>query len=158
VNASRLKNFLEKQLPLWREHTGLKDAKVIFLAHSMGGLVARYYLEVLEGWQDCKALVTFGTPYRGSMNAIDFLANGYKLLKLIDLTDVWHSLPSVYQLMPRQPVLKIGDEYQSIAKATLPLPVAAMGDRELRLVEMRMEPRLLRIIIMWSEITMLTNR
>ncbi|GAB4369673.1 MAG: hypothetical protein Kow00121_09770 [Elainellaceae cyanobacterium] len=122
INANLLKEFLDRQLPLWRNHTGLKDAKVILLAHSMGGLVARYYLEVLEGWQDCKVLFTFGTPYRGSINAINFLANGYKLLKLIDLTDVLRSLPSVYQLMPRQPVLKIDGSYQSIAKAAIPLP------------------------------------
>jgi hypothetical protein len=35
---------------------------------------------------------------------------------------VLRSLPSVYQLLPRQPVLKIGDGYQSIAQATIPLP------------------------------------
>jgi len=122
INAQRLKTFLDRQLPIWREHTGLKDAKVILLAHSMGGLISRYYLEVLEGWVDCKALFTFGTPYRGSINAIDFLVNGQKLLKVVDLTDVLRSLPSVYQLLPRQPVFKIGDGYQSIAQATIPLP------------------------------------
>lgn len=122
VNANLLKEFLDRQLILWRDYTGLKDARVILLAHSMGGLVARYYLEVLEGWQICKALFTFGTPYRGSINAINFLANKYKLLNLVDLTDVLRSLPSVYQLIPRQPVLKIGEIYQSIAEATTPLP------------------------------------
>ena len=44
----------------------------------MGGLVSRYFLECLEGWKDTKALVTFGTPYRGSLNALDGLANGLK--------------------------------------------------------------------------------
>jgi triacylglycerol esterase/lipase EstA (alpha/beta hydrolase family) len=68
IDAQRLKTFLDRQLPTWREHTGLKDAKVILLAHSMGGLISRYYLEVLEGWVDCKALFTFGTPYRGSIS------------------------------------------------------------------------------------------
>jgi pimeloyl-ACP methyl ester carboxylesterase len=122
INAKLLKTFLDRQLKLWRDDTGLTDAKVILLAHSMGGLISRYYLEVLEGWQDCKALFTFGTPYRGSINAIDCLANGRKLLNLVDLTDVLRSLPSVYQLLPRQPVLKIGDDYQSIAQSTIPLP------------------------------------
>ncbi len=121
-SAKLLKIFLDRQLKLWREHTGLKDAKVILLAHSMGGLIARYYLEVLEGWQDCKALFSFGTPYRGSINAIDCLANDHKLLKMVDLTNILRSLPSIYQLLPRQPVLKIGDSYQSIAQATVPLP------------------------------------
>ena len=42
---------------------------------SMGGLVSRYFLEVLEGWRDARALLTFGTPYRGSLNALDALAS-----------------------------------------------------------------------------------
>src|SRR4029434_11089128 len=32
------------------------------------------------GWRDCRALITFGTPYRGSANALNYLANGYKKL------------------------------------------------------------------------------
>jgi triacylglycerol esterase/lipase EstA (alpha/beta hydrolase family) len=63
----------------------------------MGGLVARYYLEVLEGWRDCRALITFGTPYRGSANALNYLANGYKKL-FLDLTEVMRSFSSIYQL------------------------------------------------------------
>ena len=43
----------------------------------MGGLVSRYYLEVLGGWRDTRRLITFGTPYRGSLNAVDFAANGF---------------------------------------------------------------------------------
>jgi triacylglycerol esterase/lipase EstA (alpha/beta hydrolase family) len=53
----------------------------------MGGLISRYYLEVLEGWRDCRALVTFGTPYRGAVDAVNYLANGYKQL-FVELTEV----------------------------------------------------------------------
>jgi hypothetical protein len=84
VAARKLKRLIDQRLPQWREYCGAKDAKVILLAHSMGGLIARYYLEVLEGWCDCKALVTFGTPYRGSVKALNLLGNGYKKL-FIDL-------------------------------------------------------------------------
>jgi len=80
VAARMLKRLIDPQLPQWRTYSGATDAKVILLAHSMGGLVARYYLEVLEGWQGCKALITFGTPYRGSANALNYLTNGYKKL------------------------------------------------------------------------------
>lgn len=77
------------------------EAKAVLLAHSMGGLVSRYYLEVLGGWRDTRALVTFGTPHRGSPNALDFLANGMrKAFGLVDLTSLVRSLPSVYQLLP----------------------------------------------------------
>ncbi|MEL7333379.1 MAG: lecithin--cholesterol acyltransferase, partial [Cyanobacteria bacterium J06560_2] len=81
----------------------------------MGGLVARYYLEVLGGWQDARALFSFGTPYRGSMNAVNFLANGYKQL-FLDLTGVVRSLTSIYQLLPVYPVIKTGSDYVRITE------------------------------------------
>ena len=115
INARLFKKLVDKRLKCWRESSGAQDAKVILLAHSMGGLISRYYLEVLEGWQDCQALFTFGTPYRGSLNAVDFLANGYKKL-FMDLTEVMRSFPSVYQLMPIYKMLKVGDQYQRIAE------------------------------------------
>lgn len=119
ANARLLKRLLDKQLKLWRESQN-KDAKVILLGHSMGGLVARYYIEVLEGWRDCKALFTFGTPYRGSLNAVNFLANGYKKL-FLDLTEVMRSLTTVYQLLPIYEMVKVGNKYQRIAEtANLP--------------------------------------
>jgi hypothetical protein len=86
------------------------DARLVLIAHSMGGLVARYYLEVLEGWRDTRMLITFGTPYRGSLNAVDFLAHGFrKLFGLVDLTDALRSFTSVYQLLPIYPCLDEGD-------------------------------------------------
>ena len=98
LNGERLQAFVNPRLHAWRKATS-PSAKIVFLAHSMGGLVARYYLECLEGWTDCRALVTFGTPYRGALAAVNYLANGYKQL-FIDLTDVLRTLPSVYELLP----------------------------------------------------------
>lgn len=39
--------------------------RVIVVAHSMGGLVARYWLGPLGGAEYCRALITFGTPHSG---------------------------------------------------------------------------------------------
>jgi hypothetical protein len=119
--AKILKRLLDRRLKCWREHSGNPNAKVILLAHSMGGLISRYYLEVLGGWTDCKALFTFGTPYRGSVKAVDFLANGYKEA-FIDLTQVLRSMTSVYQLLPRYKALKIGNEFYRIAESPVDLP------------------------------------
>ncbi|MEO0374659.1 MAG: lecithin--cholesterol acyltransferase [Cyanobacteria bacterium P01_A01_bin.17] len=116
ANARILKHFLDMRLKRWREASGAQDAKVILLAHSMGGLVSRYYLEVLGGWQDARALFTFGTPYRGSFNAVNFIANGYKKL-FLDLTEVLQSLTSVYQLLPIYKGIKIGNDYVRAAEA-----------------------------------------
>ena len=96
-------------------HTVRRDnagAKLILIGHSMGGLVARYFLECLDGWKDTRMLITFGTPHRGSLNALDFLANGFEKklgpLKLIDLSRLLRSLTSVYQLLPIYPCVDLG--------------------------------------------------
>lgn len=89
------------QLWLARRREEYPDAQLVLLGHSMGGLVSRYYLEILGGWRDTRRLITFGTPYRGSLNAVDFIANGYsRFFGLVDLTELLCSLPSVHQLLP----------------------------------------------------------
>jgi pimeloyl-ACP methyl ester carboxylesterase len=115
IAAHQLKDFLDRQLSLWRENSYQEHAKVTLIAHSMGGLVARYYLEVLDGWRDCRALITFGTPYRGSLEALGYLANGYKKL-FLDLTDVVRTFPSVYQLLPIYRVVQQQGTYHRIAE------------------------------------------
>src|SRR5262249_20237833 len=69
-SAAALKALVDARLPVWRRSPkGGRHAQLILIAHSMGGLVARYFLEVLKGdnWKDCRALITFGTPHRGSV-------------------------------------------------------------------------------------------
>lgn len=127
ANANILKRLLDKRLKRWREFSGNKNAKVILLAHSMGGLISRYYLEVLGGWQDCKALFTFGTPYRGSLIAVNVLANGLKkgsidLGEILKLKEVIPTLTSIYQLLPRYRALKIGNDFYRIAESPVQLP------------------------------------
>lgn len=41
------------------------DRRVIVVAHSMGGLVARWWWGVLGGHRVCEELITVGTPHRG---------------------------------------------------------------------------------------------
>jgi hypothetical protein len=99
VAARKLANSTKAWLKAWRESSGNPDAKLILVAHSMGGLVSRYFLECLEGWKDTKALITFGTPYRGSLNAVDMLANGLKKGPF-DLSKVAREFTAIYQLLP----------------------------------------------------------
>jgi pimeloyl-ACP methyl ester carboxylesterase len=112
VAARKLARATHTWLREWRDRSGNADARLILLAHSMGGLVSRHYLEALGGWENTRALVTFGTPYRGSLNALTFLANGVKkgFWKFrVDLTDMLRSFTSVYQLLPIYPVYDEGE-------------------------------------------------
>ena len=99
VAARKLARAAHDWLDAWKSSSGNADAKLILIGHSMGGLVSRYFLECLGGWQETKALVTFGTPYGGSLNALDGLANGVKKGPL-DLSDLARELTAMYQLLP----------------------------------------------------------
>jgi pimeloyl-ACP methyl ester carboxylesterase len=113
VAARKLARESHDWLKTWRERSGNDDAKLILIGHSMGGLVARHFIEVQEGWKSTRMLISFGTPYRGSLNAVGFIGNGMskKLgpLTLIDLSDMLRSFTSVYQLLPIYPCFDPGD-------------------------------------------------
>jgi hypothetical protein len=66
-------------LERWQRRTQNREAKLIFICHSMGGLVARWFLEVLGGRDVTRSLITIGTPYQGSVNALDAIVNGLSL-------------------------------------------------------------------------------
>ncbi|MBK8468718.1 MAG: hypothetical protein IPL45_02695 [Actinomycetales bacterium] len=101
--AAWMAPLIERELGRWRDQGGRHaDAKVHFACHSMGGLVARRYAAA-HGGDHVGEIVTFGTPQRGSMNAVDQLVNGApgKLGPLRGLvTDLARSLPSLHQLLP----------------------------------------------------------
>jgi pimeloyl-ACP methyl ester carboxylesterase len=122
VAARRLQRLVDDKLHAQRRRN--PDAKVILIGHSMGGLVARYYLECLGGHEQTRMLITFGTPHRGSLNAVDFLVNGFvkKLgpLKIADLSRLLRSLTSVYQLLPIYPCVDVGRGNERVAEVDLP--------------------------------------
>jgi len=97
-------------LSRWRESSGQPDARLVLVAHSMGGLVARAFLELHDGWRTTRALVAFGTPFRGAPSAVDALVNGARKgpRGLVDLTALARSCTSVHQLLPLYPVVHSG--------------------------------------------------
>jgi pimeloyl-ACP methyl ester carboxylesterase len=109
VAARRLQRQSGEWLTKWRASSGADDAKLVIVGHSMGGLIARYFLECLDGWRNTRTLVSFGTPFRGSVNALDTLVNGKKI-KFFDLTDVARSFTAIYQLLPTYPCYVNGNE------------------------------------------------
>jgi pimeloyl-ACP methyl ester carboxylesterase len=124
VSARKLAHETERWLDAWRRKSGATDAKLILVGHSMGGLISRYYLECLDGWRNTRALITFGTPYSGSLNAVGTLVNGMKK-KIgpigIDLSDLARSFTAVYQLLPTYASFDKGDgNLVRIDEATVP--------------------------------------
>jgi hypothetical protein len=121
IAAADLKSRVDQSL-MERRRTH-PHAKAVLVSHSMGGLVSRYFTEVLGGWRDTRAIVAFGTPHRGSLNALDTLVNGTKALGLVDLSDLVRSFPSSYQLLPTYRCLDIGNpELAYIADAAPQVP------------------------------------
>src|SRR5262245_20517012 len=124
VAARRLRQVADEKLHVQRQRN--PSAKLVLIGHSMGGLVARYFLECLDGWRDTRSLITFGTPHRGSLNALEFLINGFVKkvgpLKVADLTTLLRSMTSVYQLLPMYPCVDLGSGNERIAEAGDRLP------------------------------------
>lgn len=86
---------------------------VVIVAHSMGGVVAKLCLNKFKNEKFVKKvvkLITVGTPWKGSMDAIKFLRYGAKVpeMKFVSFLDSKTSreispfFPSVYQLLPTQ--------------------------------------------------------
>jgi hypothetical protein len=123
VAALRLKRMAKEWLRNWRRDRQ-PDGRLILMGHSMGGLVARYFLEVLGGWEITRTLITFGTPHRGSLNAVNFIANGWRKtvlsVEVLNLSNLLRSLPSVYELLPIYKCCVDGGELKYLRDVQIP--------------------------------------
>ncbi len=62
----RMAEALASTIVKLRKRSDLRGQKISLVAHSAGGLVARYYVQQLGGFHYCENLVTLGTPHRGT--------------------------------------------------------------------------------------------
>ncbi|WP_264048932.1 lipase/acyltransferase domain-containing protein [Methylobacterium flocculans] len=125
VSARKLARVAPQWLAKWKTSSGNENAKIVLVSHSMGGLVGRYFMECLEGWKIVRTMVSFGTPYRGAGNAVDFLCNGFTWkvgsVSAFDGTDALRSFDSAYQLLPVYPFVEHGGtELARISEIALP--------------------------------------
>lgn len=77
--------------------------KIVFIAHSMGGLVVSEWLRRSNNARWCRSVHTLATPFGGAPKALDFLANGVKVGPARirgSLLDVLRSWQSMYDLIP----------------------------------------------------------
>jgi pimeloyl-ACP methyl ester carboxylesterase len=130
-NARLLVKVADEHLTSWRRQTGREDVLLTIVAHSMGGLVSRYFTEVLGGDSIVRAVVTLGTPFYGAAKAAHLLSTGEgtpfplpkgRLRKLVG------TLPGLHDLLPSYRCVDDGTSYRRLT----PSDVAALdGDAEL---------------------------
>jgi hypothetical protein len=86
-NAKLLAEFSYRHLAAWRRHpvhadagqSGLTDAgpaRLVVVAHSMGGLLARHLVTISGMAEEIRATITLGTPFFGAPKAVQLLASG----------------------------------------------------------------------------------
>jgi pimeloyl-ACP methyl ester carboxylesterase len=129
-NGVRLKGLVEPALERLRAQGGeFADARVVFVCHSMGGLVARWYIEKCGGAEVTRKLITLGTPWRGATDALEQLVNGVKKgigPLSIDLTAFSRSMPSLFQLLPEYACISTGGGYAKTTEVSVPNVSSAM--------------------------------
>ncbi len=123
-NAALLDRFIaEKREYIRAEYAnryGITDTEIRFdiVAHSLGGLLSRYYLRYgsqqlpedgslptldWEGARNVERLVMVGTPNAGSAFALRDLVNGHQLSRVLPYYPpaALGTMPSIYQMLPR---------------------------------------------------------
>ncbi len=124
LNARRLKRRVEVALERLRSQEGsFAQARVVFVCHSMGGLLARWYIEKEQGLEVTRALITIGTPHRGALKALDLLVNGVRKgfgPFALDFTGFARSLPAAYQLLPEYACITSSSGLLKPTETTIP--------------------------------------
>ncbi|HEY5821555.1 MAG TPA: hypothetical protein VIT20_06245 [Propionibacteriaceae bacterium] len=123
-NGELLARQLDDVVDRWRELQGpYAEAKVTFIAHSMGGLVARWAIAHGGLASRTRRLVTLATPHRGSMLAVDKLCNGVRAgwgPLQINLDDFARSLPGLHHLLPAYACMLGGESLRTVDQVELP--------------------------------------
>ncbi len=123
---------LAKKIAAIKQRLNRPDLRFDIIAHSMGGLIARYFAmygdrDVLDetrpqpdwrGAEQINRMILFGTPNAGSMDALRSLIYGYSvteadkprvvLFRSLGRATIF-TVPSVYQLLPHTGAAKFYD-------------------------------------------------
>jgi Lecithin:cholesterol acyltransferase len=140
-NARLLARAARKHLDTWRSHPAVRamqdeyqderSPRLVFVAHSMGGLLVRAMVAADDEPLDIRAVLTLGTPFEGSAKALEFLAHGRGApvpLPAEITRDVSRTMPGVYDLLPGYRCRLVDDDVVSLS----PQDIAQVGgEREL---------------------------
>lgn len=120
LNSRFLAAALKKHLAQWRAHPkyldarrvhpGQRNAGIVIIAHSMGGLLVRGLgdPEIEDGFAEVRQVITLGTPFSGSVKSAVMMRTGAGTpLKLPRerLSRAVRTMPGLYDLLPRTPCL-----------------------------------------------------
>ena len=140
-NAIMLAEAMHGHLEDWRsnpEHERARrldpdgsPARLVLVAHSMGGLLVQAMAGIPSALDQVRAVVTMGTPFFGSALALQLLATGTGAplpLAPARLRRATRTMPGVHDLLPGYRCVRDGDD----VRALLPSDVALIGaDAEL---------------------------
>ncbi|WP_203736625.1 lipase/acyltransferase domain-containing protein [Catellatospora chokoriensis] len=126
-NAARLADAAARHLERWRAHPrGSRNARLVLVAHSMGGLIARYLTGVLGDGGMVRTTLTLGTPFYGAVKAAYLLSTGEGSpvpLPRMRLRELVLGMPGLYDLLPVYRCLGEGDRSRRLT----PADIAAIG-------------------------------
>lgn len=140
VNGRLLAEAARRHLGAWRArlahdptYVGRRPPRLVLVAHSMGGLVARAALDHAPDLvPDTRAVITLGTPFMGAVKAVAML-NGHRgdrlpALPRRRLQELAATFPGVHDLLPDYRCVDTGSQARRLSAGDV---AAIGGDREL---------------------------
>ncbi|MET9501697.1 hypothetical protein ABZY42_08140 [Streptomyces sp. NPDC006622] len=150
-NAKLLADRIDQHLTAWGAHPDCRaaraaapdqrPARMVIVAHSMGGLVAAALGLIPGALTEVRAVLTVGTPFHGAVKAMEILNSGRGMLGLPakNLSRLARTLPGVHELLPSYRCLESGDDVVALTSGDVE---AVGGDRELAEEAFRLHARL----------------
>ncbi|MFD8020812.1 esterase/lipase family protein [Streptomyces lavendulae] len=144
ANGRLLADAARRHLTDWRRHPAhdqarrhradQREGRLVFVAHSMGGLVTRAALD--PGYDgdlhtDTRGVITLGTPFQGSVKAAVILATGRGTpvpLPHRKLREVCATMPGLHDLLPQYRSLRAAGDVRHLTPGDI---TAIGGDAEL---------------------------
>ena len=113
-NANLLAEFSHRHLTEWRRHSvhaepgrsqsaNAGPARLVLVAHSMGGLLARHLATISGIAEEIRATITLGTPFYGAPKAVQLMATGKGAplpMPRARVRSLAGGLPGVHDLLP----------------------------------------------------------
>lgn len=128
-NAGLLAVELDNHLTAWRRRSGRPDARVVLVAHSMGGLLCQQLTTISGAMDPVRAVITLGTPFDGAAKAAVILAEGVGTpLPAQRLRRIARTMPGIYDLLPSYRCVDEGDDVRLLEPSDVD---SFGGDRDL---------------------------